>query len=107
MSRNTKLDYIPISNPVKKDVVEISRDKKKSQPRKKNNNTKVYNLLYNLSVILFCIGAFELFAVVTWNALGGYDMSGIAIITSIIPGILALGVGLFLMHIIPDGKEVE
>jgi len=45
--------------------------------------------------------------VVTWNALGGYDMSGIMIIKSIIPGVLALGVGLFLMHIIPDGKDVE
>ena len=106
MSRNTKLDYMPISNPVKKEKVYSSIQKKKSKPRKKNN-AKVYNILYNLSVILFCLGALELFGVMAWNALGGYDMSGVAIIKYLIPGICGLGVGLFLMHIIPDGKEVE
>lgn len=106
MSRNSKLDYLPISNPIKKEVVDSSTPKKKSKP-KKNNNTKVFILLYNLGVILLFVGAFELFGVMAWNALGGYDMSGIAIIKSIIPGIIALGVGLFLMHVIPDGKDVE
>ena len=106
MSRGSRLDYIPISNPVKKEMVYSPISKKKSKP-KKNNNTKVFNLLYNLAVIIFFIGALELFGVITWNALGGYDMSGIVIIKSMIPGIIALGVGLFLMHVIPDGKEVE
>lgn len=107
MSRNNKLDYMPISNPVKKNRAQSSSTVKKKIRAKKNNNTKVFNLLYNLSVIIFILGAFELFGVVTWNALGGYDMSGIAIIKSIIPCIIALGVGLFLMHIIPDGKGVR
>ena len=108
MSRkNNRLEYMSLYHEPKVNILEISKDKKKPQVRKKKNNAKVYNILYNLSVILFFIGAFELFAVVTWNALGGYDMSGIAIIKSIIPGIIALGVGLFLMHIIPDGKGVR
>ena len=108
MSRkNNRLEYMPMYHEPKVNLIEISRNKKKSQSAKKKNNTKVYNLFYNLSVILFCLGALELFGVMAWNALGGYDMSGIMIIKSIIPGVLALGVGLFLMHIIPDGKEVE
>ncbi len=60
-----------------------------------------------METVLFFIGTLELFFVMTWNALDGYDMSGIVIIKSMMPCIIALGVGLFLMHVIPYRKEVE
>ncbi len=60
-----------------------------------------------METVLFFIGALELFFVMTWNALDGYDMSGIVIIKSMMHGIIALGVGLFLMHVISYRKEVE
>ena len=105
MSRNKRLDYMPIYHEPKIQVVEISSpQKKKSQSQPKKRSTES-NVLFNLGTLSIILGIVMLLGMGTWNALGGYNMSNIVFFKNAIPGIISIILGLILHRI--DRKGVR
>lgn len=107
MSRNKRLDYMPMYHEPKIQVIEVSSPQKKtpqSQPKKRNNHG-LKDFLETLAMIICYVGIIWAIGSIVWDKLGPY-ITEEKILVHAAPGFVLLVLGL-VMHLILDRKGVR